>query len=66
MNFNKDEGMVGFGSLEVQQMKKWAEEIASRWNGDTPSGEEKALCAKEIAEKCEELEVLLTEMSEHI
>lgn len=65
-NPTHDENMVGFGSMDIHQMKQWAEEISGRWDGKTENGEEKALCAKEIAEKCAELEELLDEMSSYL
>lgn len=39
-------------------LKAWKEEgesIAGEWNGDEPKGEDRAMCGKEIMEKCEEL-----------
>jgi len=66
MESTKDEMMLGFSGLDISQLKKWAEEIAGRWNGDEPAGEDKAMCAKEIAEKCAEIEELLKEMSEYV
>jgi len=37
------------------------EAVADEWNGDEPAGEDRAMIAKEIAEKCAELEALLGE-----
>ena len=65
-NLTKDEAFIGFGSLDLASMKTWAEEVAGRWNGDEPAGEDKAMCAKEIAEKCAELQTLLDEMAEYL
>ncbi len=50
---------------ELQFLKREMEDIAGEWNGDEPVGEDKAMCAKEIAEKCDELRALLDEMSNY-
>lgn len=51
--------------MTVSHLKKWAEDIAGRWNGKEVAGEDKAMCAKEIMDKCDELELLLAEMAEY-
>lgn len=61
----KDEMVLGFASLDLSQLKEWAEEVAGRWNGDNPGlDEDRAHCAVEIKEKIEEIEELLKEMAE--
>lgn len=65
-NLTKDEAFVGFGAIDLASMKRWAEEIAGSWNGDEPEGEDKAMCAKEIGDKCNELEALLQEMASYL
>jgi len=70
----KNEGMVGFGALDVARIKSWAQEIEGSWNGKDDKfiydgdilGEDAASCANDIAEKCAELETLLDEMAEYI
>lgn len=49
--------------MTLEQIKKWAEDIAGSWNGDEAgSAEERAGQANEILEKVAELEVLIEEM----
>lgn len=57
---------LGFSTLDLHMLKQEMERIAGQWNGDEPAGEDRAMCAKEIAEKCEELQKLLDEMAEYI
>jgi len=45
----------------TQVIRKHFEGIAEQWNGDEPAGEDRAMIAKEIVEKCAELEALLGE-----
>lgn len=54
---------VGFSSLDLAHLKKWAENIAGEWNGDE-SGlqEDRAHCANDIISKATELQTLLDEM----
>ena len=47
--------------LAAGNTRKHFKEIAEQWNGDEPAGEDRATLAKEIAEKCAELEALLGE-----
>lgn len=60
------EMLIGLAGLDIALLKRTMEEVAGEWNGDEPAGEEKATCAKEIAEKCAELETLLDEMAEYL
>lgn len=54
---------LGFLSLDLQRIKKDAEEIAGQWNGDEPGEqEEKAQCANEVIETIDSLMELLEEM----
>lgn len=74
MEITKSEGMIGFGSLEIAQIKSWAEEIAGSWNGKDDKfiydgdilDEDAAQVAVEIMEKCDELAELLGVMAEHL
>jgi len=47
--------------LAAENTRKHFQEIAGQWNGDEPAGEDRAMLAKGIAEKCAELEALLGE-----
>ena len=47
--------------LAAGNTRKHFYEIAGQWNGDEPAGEDRAMLAKEIAEKSVELEALLGE-----
>lgn len=46
------------------EIKKYAEEIAGQWNGESERGEEKAQIANEIIEKIDELNQLLAELED--
>lgn len=49
--------------MTLEQIKKWAEDIAGSWNGDNSGSEEdRAGQANEILEKISELETLIEEM----
>jgi hypothetical protein len=49
--------------MKLEQIKKWAEDIAGSWNGDeSGSAEDRAGQANEILEKIAELETLIEEM----
>ena len=54
---------LGFLSLDLQRIKKDAEEIAENWDGDEAGeGEDKAQCANEVIEVIDTLLSLLEEM----
>jgi len=63
---------AGFMSLDLQKLKKEAEEIAGGWNGEDAQfqvggiayTEENAHVASEIVDACTKLEELLDEWSE--
>ena len=49
--------------MELNKIKKWAEEIAGEWNGDEPGRQEdRAHQATDILEKVAELEELIEGM----
>jgi hypothetical protein len=51
--------------MTLEQIKKWAEDIAGSWNGDeSGSQEDRAHQANEILEKIAELETLIEEMDD--
>jgi len=48
---------------EILKIKKWADEIAGSWNGDEAGYlEERATCANELSEKCNEILELIKEL----
>jgi len=47
--------------LAAGNTRKHFQGIAEQWNGDEPEGEDRAVIAGEITEKCAELETLLEE-----
>lgn len=69
---SKKEMQSGFMSLDLQSLKKDAEEVAGGWNGEddrfqvggTIYTEDDAHLAQEIVDACEKLESLLNEWSE--
>lgn len=48
--------------LEIEALKKLAEEITAQWNGEDEAGEDYAHIADEIIEKIKELQDLLNEL----
>lgn len=64
---------LGFMSLDLGTLARRMEEISSGWNGKDDRfivdghiyTEDAVGCAEEIKQKCEELEILLKEMSEY-
>jgi len=49
--------------MNLEQIKKWAEEIAGEWNGDESGrGEDRAHQANDILEAVKNLEELISEM----
>lgn len=51
--------------LNLKRLENWAEDIASRWDGETEKGEDKAICALEIVDTAKKLQDLLDEMSQY-
>lgn len=52
-----------YWSEALDDIHKWAEEIAGEWNGDEAgSQEERAHCANDIMEKCAQLKDLIGSM----
>ena len=47
----------------LQEIYKEANHIASQWNGKTTNGEEKAMVAIKIAQKCLEMQKLIDELN---
>ena len=66
MEPSRIEMFLGFSTLDLHMLKQEMERLAGDWNGDEPAGEDRATCAKEIAEKCEELQERLDDMAEYI
>jgi len=51
--------------MTLKQIKEWAEEIESSWNGkESGIGEDRAMQARDILESVAELERLISEMNE--
>lgn len=49
----------------ISEISNTAFNIQSEWNGDESGlSEDRAMCAKDIQEKCKELEELLKELNE--
>ena len=54
---------LGFASLDLKGIRKWAEDISGEWNGDNPGRkEDRAHQANEIIEKVDELLELINGM----
>lgn len=49
----------------VDDISEWAYSISSEWNGETNDKyEDRANCAREIMDKCDELKALIAEMEQ--
>ena len=63
MNSTKNEMILGFAGQDLNQLKKYAEEISGQWNLDESGiSEDKAHCAEDVIQKIDELQVLLDEL----
>lgn len=65
MTKEDEEIYLGFTNLDLKGIRNWAEEIAGEWNGDeSGSQEDRAMQAREIIEKVDELIELINGMEE--